>query len=223
MRLAALRWGHGPVERAFLAFVGRATGADPTDVLRLLCYRPRFFGAAMAGLAHDVLRGPSEWTVGERELMAAFVSRVNQCPFCAGGHQKVAGTELDGDLVASVLEDYRTAPIDEALRATLGLLVVVTRDPEAVSGADVDAVRRAGVSDDAIRDALYICMLFNVMNRLANALGFDMPEPRFYGSGVRLLYRRGYRLPPPVVWFSRRRGLARAGRPQRVTVEGLGH
>ena len=51
------------------------------DVSRVLVYRPEMFGTSFSMCLEDVMRGPSDWSVGERELFAAFVSRKNQCPF----------------------------------------------------------------------------------------------------------------------------------------------
>ena len=52
-----------------------------SDVRRMLSYRPELFGRPFSEALQDVMRGPSEWSVGERELFAAFVSAQNQCPF----------------------------------------------------------------------------------------------------------------------------------------------
>ena len=71
-----------------------------------------------------------------------------------------------------MLADFRTAPIDERLRATLELLCKVTLEPEAVGREDADAARAAGASDDALRDALYVCAYFNLIDRLADSFGF---------------------------------------------------
>lgn len=76
MRLAAVRTGYHLPER--LAAAGFAT---PPDVVKTLLYRPELFGNTFSPLLHAALRGPSDWSEGERELFAAFVSRQNQCPF----------------------------------------------------------------------------------------------------------------------------------------------
>jgi hypothetical protein len=56
-------------------------GASTPDVARVLAYQPALFGAPFSMCLENVMRGPSDWSVGERELFAAFVSRKNQCPF----------------------------------------------------------------------------------------------------------------------------------------------
>jgi hypothetical protein len=54
---------------------------NPSDMRKLLLYRGDIFGDPMSDAFHELLRGPSEWSVGERELFAAYVSVQNQCPF----------------------------------------------------------------------------------------------------------------------------------------------
>jgi hypothetical protein len=51
------------------------------DVVKVLKYRPEFFGGLMSPVFQEVMRGPSPWPIGERELMAAYVSRINACQF----------------------------------------------------------------------------------------------------------------------------------------------
>ena len=81
MRLPKVRHGHAFKERLILRLIGFMTRARTSDVLRTLLYRPAFFGGWMSSFIQPAMRGPSEWLVGERELFAAFVSRINQCPF----------------------------------------------------------------------------------------------------------------------------------------------
>jgi hypothetical protein len=81
MRLRILERGHRPFVRLFLRALRVLTRKELPDVVKTLYYRPEFFGAAYSTLLQDIMRGPSEWSVGQRELFAAFVSRLNQCPF----------------------------------------------------------------------------------------------------------------------------------------------
>src|SRR5262249_56721620 len=81
MRLAILDSGHGLGTKALFALI-RAVSRQPVpDVLKLNYYRPDFYGRAMKQLVHEAMRGRSAWSVGDRELMAAFVSKTNQCEF----------------------------------------------------------------------------------------------------------------------------------------------
>ncbi len=81
MRLAKVDHGHRLPQKLKL-FAMRLVGRkEPADVVKTLLYRPESFGRAANELFQESLRGPSEWTVGEREAMAAFVSRLNQCLF----------------------------------------------------------------------------------------------------------------------------------------------
>ncbi len=80
MRLKNLEHGHGLRQRLLLGLLRLLAGAVP-DVVRTMLYRPEWFGTRFSALTQQVMRGPSEWSVGERELFAAFVSRQNQCPF----------------------------------------------------------------------------------------------------------------------------------------------
>ena len=92
----------------------------------------------------------------------------------------------------AALDDWRTAPIDEPLRAMLGFLEKLTLDPEAVTAADVRPLRALGLSDSAIEDAIHVCVLFNVYDRLADALEFDIPDERGFEMSATMLLKRGY-------------------------------
>ena len=72
--------------------------------------------------------------------------------------------------------DWRTAPVDDRLRATLGFLEKLTLRPDELTREDADAVRAAGVSDEALVDAIHVGALFNMIARLADALGWDVPS-----------------------------------------------
>jgi hypothetical protein len=80
MRLARVHRGHALPERLKLGVMRLVMGHAP-GVVRTLFYRKDFFGARHSALTHQVMRGPSPWSVGEREMFAAFVSRLNQCVF----------------------------------------------------------------------------------------------------------------------------------------------
>lgn len=80
MRLQKVHRGHRLPEKAILGVMRIVAGHAP-GVVRTLFYRKSFFGRPFSELTQQVMRGPSSWTVGEREVFAAFVSRLNQCVF----------------------------------------------------------------------------------------------------------------------------------------------
>ncbi|HEY5415005.1 MAG TPA: hypothetical protein VIK41_09285 [Gemmatimonadaceae bacterium] len=80
MRLKKVHQGHRLPDRLMLTMMNLIVGHAP-GVVRTLRYRKEFFGHPFSELTEQVMRGPSEWTVGEREMFAAFVSRLNQCVF----------------------------------------------------------------------------------------------------------------------------------------------
>jgi hypothetical protein len=81
VRLAVVDHGHAPAEAAVLEQIREARGTEPVGVLKTLYYRPDLFGQPFSAALDVAMRGPSDWTPGERELFAAFVSALNQCPF----------------------------------------------------------------------------------------------------------------------------------------------
>lgn len=91
-----------------------------------------------------------------------------------------------------MLADWRTAPIEPKLRATLALLEKLTLTPEAVTPDDIDAMRAAGASERAILDAIHICAAFNLIDRVADALSFDVPASFTKGAASQL--QRGYKM-----------------------------
>ena len=80
MRLETVHSGHRLGDKLMLGVMRLMMGHAP-GVVRTLLYRKQFFGRPFSELTQQVMRGPSEWTVGERETFAAFVSRLNQCVF----------------------------------------------------------------------------------------------------------------------------------------------
>lgn len=80
MRLQKVHSGHRFPDKALLGFMRLVMGHAP-GVVRTLRYRKEYFGGPFSELTQQVMRGPSPWTVGEREIFAAFVSQLNKCVF----------------------------------------------------------------------------------------------------------------------------------------------
>jgi uncharacterized peroxidase-related enzyme len=192
MRLGSVARGR-LVSRHVFAVMRQVTGRDVPDIVKVRYHRPRFFGKPFSELAQAVMRGPSLWTIGERELFAAFVSARNRCQFCATTHEAVASAVLDPSIAAAAVADWRTADVDDRVRATLGLLEKLTLTPDEVGLLDLRAVLDAGVRPDAIRDAIEVCALFNMINRVADGLDFALPATADRAFNTRILLKVGYR------------------------------
>jgi uncharacterized peroxidase-related enzyme len=193
MRLSILDSGHRFGTKILFAII-RAVSRQPTpEVVKLVMYRPDFFGAHMKAVTHEAMRGPSQWSVGDRELMAALVSKASGCEYCIKAHTSVSVRAYhDEAKVSATLSNLETAPIEESLRATLRMLDKLTRE-HAVQPDDMHAVLAAGVSRAQIEDALAVCFAFNVMNRLADTFEFFVPEDKAFEASAKFLLARGYR------------------------------
>src|SRR5712691_1869167 len=120
MRLRILDSGHGVCTKLLFALIRTASRQPVLDVIKLVKYRPDFYGRPMQAVTHDAMRGPSTWSVGDRELMAAYVAKTNHSEFCTKAHLAVArgAYHRDGKRV-SALADLDAATLEEPLRATL--------------------------------------------------------------------------------------------------------
>jgi uncharacterized peroxidase-related enzyme len=192
MRLDILNRGYSPATKLLFAVIRLFSGHPVPDAAKLVFYRPDFYGGRAKEFTHEAMRGPSAWSVADRELMAAYVSKVNESAFCVGAHTATASRAYqDGTKVQAVLADLESAAIEEPLRATLRMLGKLTAEGK-LSGADMREVLATGVSRQQAQDALAVCAAFNTTSRLAEAFGFEMLSPEGFEAGAKYLLKRGY-------------------------------
>ena len=190
MRPSVLEHGHRLRARMFIRLVRVLSRQRIDPVAQMALYRPQFFGDPMFRMGSEVLRGPSFWTPAEREYFAVFTSRVNECPFCVRMHAETTRVESAG-----AIDVNNSRSIRPEVAAVLPLLEKVTRIPDQVKSSDVDAVRAAGVPDEGIVDALHVNLVFNIMNRLANAFDFSWDSEQHVRVGAQVIHRISYRFP----------------------------
>ena len=144
MRLQILDRGHPLRTKALFAVIRVVSRQPVVDAVKLAFYRPDFYGAG--DLTHEAMRGPSDWSIGDRELMAAVVSQANDSPFCVAAHSATSTLWFrDAAKVTAALADLDTAPIEEPLRATLRMLAKLTSE-HTIDADDMRAVLAAGVT-----------------------------------------------------------------------------
>jgi uncharacterized peroxidase-related enzyme len=193
MRPDILNRGYRPATKVLFAVIRVFSGRPLPDAAKLVFYRPDFYGSLAKQFTHEAMRGPSAWSVADRELMAAYVSKVNESAFCIGAHTATAGQAYqDAAKVRAVLTDLDSAPVEEPLRATLRMLGKLTREGK-VGAEDMREVLAAGVSRQQVKDALAVCTAFNTTGRLADAFGFEVLSPEGFEAGAKYLLKRGYR------------------------------
>lgn len=188
MRLTVLEEGHGRRNRMALGLMRTLGRAEPDDVVKTSLYRPELFGRPWIALLRETMRGPSPWTPGERELLGAFTSRLNACPYCADIHAATAALALGSPVDTARLDRWREGGFGTRVTAAFALL-------ERPGADGVAAARSAGLTDVEIAHALQVQFVFNVVNRLANALGYSWRSEPDRAAGIRVLHRLGYRLP----------------------------
>lgn len=142
---------------------------------------------------HEVLlRGPSPFTEAERELIAAYVSAVNECRYCRGVHTATA--ERLGSAqgaVSALVDDIDAAPIDRRMKPVLRYARKLTQSPGGVTQADANAVLAEGWNETALYHAVAVTALFNLMNRLVEGLGIEL-DPAYVKPAAERLADRGY-------------------------------
>ncbi|WP_341865476.1 carboxymuconolactone decarboxylase [Kitasatospora cheerisanensis] len=145
------------------------------------------------------MRGDSPLSVGERELIAAYVSSLNSTRYCAAAHGATAAHRLDGDfdLVEAVQTDLATAPVSDLMRALLEIAGKVAESGLSVTEQDIAAARALGADDDTIHDTVLIASAFCMYNRYVDGLAAITPDdPAVYRMIGAHLSDNGY-LPGP--------------------------
>jgi uncharacterized peroxidase-related enzyme len=160
----------------------------------LMAYRPEVIGPLNA-LVDVLLRCSDGISPGERELIATYVSSLNDCFYCQTTHGAVAAAHLDGneDLVLQVKRDYETAPISKKLKALLALATLVQKGGKSVNAATVNRARKEGATDLEIHDTVLIAAAFCMFNRYVDGLGtWAHRESKLYRARGAVVARIGY-------------------------------
>ncbi len=171
--------------------------SDEPGIRGLLRFRPET-ARPLSELTEVLMRGPGTLARGERELIAAYVSGLNDCQYCASSHSACAAAQLPGGmaLVEQVRADAANAPVSGKLKALLAIASAVRHSGHDVREQDVAAARAAGATDLEIHDTVLIAAVFCMFNRYVDGLAAITPDdPALYAAGAQRLIQDGY-LPP---------------------------
>jgi len=146
-------------------------------------------------LVEILLRAPNSLSPGERELIATYVSYLNDCYYCQSIHGAIAAAHLDGDeeLVRRVKSDFQYAAISEKLKSLLIIAGKVQRGGKYVTAEDVARARSQGATDIEIHDTVLIAAAFCMYNRYVDGLATVQPrDESMYRERGKMVARDGY-------------------------------
>lgn len=152
-------------------------------------------------LVQTLLHDPSTSTLspGERELIAAYTSNLNECKYCASTHGAIAKYQLDGNagIVEAVMTDPATADISPKLKALMNIAARVQENGRNVTAQDISAAREQGATDREIHDTVLIAATFCMFNRYVDGLATWAPEdPAIYDAIGKQRAAEGYLTKP---------------------------
>jgi uncharacterized peroxidase-related enzyme len=141
-----------------------------------MAFRPET-AKPLSELAQVLLHDAHSLTRGERELIATYVSTLNNCFYCRTSHGAIAAHHLNGDekLVQQVMNDFRSAPISEKLKTLLQIAENVQRGGQQVTEENIAAARQQGATDLEIHDTVLIAAAFCLYNRYVDGLATWAP------------------------------------------------
>ena len=171
---------------------------DLFGITSLLDFRKET-AAPLCSLTHILLRGESSLTEAEREMIAAYVSSLNECVFCSSAHT-AATCALPGGKESGIqpmVANHSELDISAKMKSLLHIAGKVQKNGNHVTMADIDAAKEAGATDLEIHDTVLIAALFCLYNRYVDGLATVAPaDPDFYrGLGERLKNNGYNRLP----------------------------
>lgn len=174
------------------------TVQDIPGIRALLAFRPET-AAPLGALANVLLHAPNSLTPGERELIAAYVSSLNNCTFCWRSHAAIAACHLDSEsLVDAAVANPEGADLTPKMKALLALAARVQQGGRSVTAADIGRARDEGATDVEIHDTVLIAAAFCMFNRYVDGLGALTPtDPEAYRARAAQTAAEGYVPPAP--------------------------
>ncbi len=169
----------------------RESGGAIPDILHLFRFKRRSTDH-LVRFTEEVMRGPSPLSPGIRELIGAYVSKRNQYAFCTNAHAAAAAEYLERDLVDEVLNDLETSRLDAAHKALFRYIGKLAENPGCVTASDIEQLKDAGWSEEAIYDALTVASVFRFYNTWNAGAGVQSMTASDYRYSGKVLKNLGY-------------------------------
>jgi uncharacterized peroxidase-related enzyme len=168
---------------------------DLPGIRGLMAYRPEM-AEPLNALAEVLLRDDNNTlTRGERELIGAYVSYLNDCFFCQNVHGALAGHYLkcDIDEIEQIKQDFQSAEISPKMKTLLSMAGSVQKGGKLVSREQIETAKAAGATDIEIHDTVLIAASFCMFNRYVDGLGTWAPQDKqFYVERAPRRAEEGY-------------------------------
>ncbi|MES2678517.1 MAG: peroxidase-related enzyme [Bacteroidota bacterium] len=146
-------------------------------------------------LAEILLRGDNTLSRGDRELIATYVSYLNDCFFCQNAHGAIAQHYLQRDVkfIDEVKTHFEAMALTEKLKSLLAIAGAATRGGKFVAPAHIERAKKNGASDKEIHDTVLITAFFCLCNRYVDGLATDAnPDRQFYIDRGKMRAEEGY-------------------------------
>jgi len=164
----------------------------------LMMFRPET-ALPLNMLAQTLLHDAHSLSAGERELIATYVSGLNECKYCASCHGAIAKHHLGNNetLVNEVINDPDHAPVSDKMKALLHIAAKVQQGGKKVTTEDIDAAKAKGATDLELHDTVLIAAAFCMYNRYVDGLASWTPDdPALYDRIGKQRSAEGYMTPP---------------------------
>lgn len=159
----------------------------PEGIVAVFMQRPEKY-MMLLSFAQEILREPSHLSPTEREVIAAYTSKLNGCQYCCGSHTEFACSLGAGTTDVAMIESGDTE--SHPLAAILAYVKKLTLAPSTVSESDKRRVHEAGFTEDQLKDAIAVCAAFNLFNRIVE--GHGIPPHDSYEMDVKMINDHGY-------------------------------
>ncbi len=145
----------------------------PTDAMANILFADLERFQPYLEFANQVMRGPSELSEKDRELMVSYVAALNACDFCYSAHSATAAKfGADAGIVEALMADDYSV-LDEKLRPAFSLVRKLTKEPHKVVKADIDAITQAGWTEKTAQDVICVTAFMNCSNRIVSGHGIN--------------------------------------------------